>query len=150
MIDIGEEATRLTFFGQTTPFVARIPIGGEQLTDAIAQALGIATGAAEDRKRSIGFGGAGDAQRDVLIAALSDALADARADGYASSGSIALCGNGSRIPGFADALAQALGYEIQPARLAAECSTTLPPDVLRAAAADWSVAYGLSLWDAAW
>jgi Tfp pilus assembly PilM family ATPase len=146
VIDVGDEATRLTVFGHPIPFVACIPIGGEQLTDAIAQSLGIGLDAAEERKRSIGFGGAGDAQRDTLIAALSEALADARAVGYPGAGTIVLCGNGSRVPGFAIALEHAAGYPIRAAGLEPDCSTTLPSDVLRAAAADWSVAFGLSLW----
>jgi Tfp pilus assembly PilM family ATPase len=149
VIDVGDEATRLTLFGQAIPYVARIQTGGEQLTDAIAQSLGIDLDAAEERKRSIGFGGAGDAQRDMLIAELADALADARAAGYPAGGTIVLCGNGSRIPGFAGALEHAAGYTVRPAGLAPECSSTLPPDVLRAAAADWSIAFGLSLWAAA-
>jgi Tfp pilus assembly PilM family ATPase len=149
VIDVGEEATRLTVFGQAIPFVTCIQMGGEQLTDAIAQSLGIGLDAAEKRKRSIGFGGAGDGQRDILIAALADALADARTAGYPTAGTIVLCGNGSRIPGFAAALEHAAGYTIRAAGLAPECSATLPPDVLRAAAADWSIAFGLSLWETA-
>jgi type IV pilus assembly protein PilM len=149
VIDVGDDATRLTVFGQAVPYSGHIPIGGEQLTDAIAQSLGIDVDAAEERKRLIGFGGAGDAQRDVLIAALAETLADARAAGYAAAGTIVLCGNGSRVPGLADALENATGYTIRHAALAPECSLTLPADVLRAAAADWSVAFGLSLWGAA-
>ncbi|HEY5348317.1 MAG TPA: pilus assembly protein PilM, partial [Candidatus Lustribacter sp.] len=82
-IDIGDDATRLTLFGGAIPYVARISIGGEHLTDAIAQSLGIDAMAAEERKRRIGFAGAGEAQRDALIASLGEALADARAGGYA-------------------------------------------------------------------
>ncbi len=149
VIDVGEDATRLTLFGGTIPYVARIPIGGEHLTSAIAQSLGVEAAAAEERKRRVGFGGAGDAERDALTGALGEALADARAAGYTDVRRIVLCGNGSRVPGFDAALERATGQAVHAATLPPEVSDTLPPDVLRAAAADWSVAYGLSLWSIA-
>jgi Tfp pilus assembly PilM family ATPase len=148
-IDVGKEATRLTIFGASIPYVVRLPIGGEAMTAAIAQSLGIDAATAEERKRSVGFGGAGDAPRDALIGALSEALAEARADGYTAVRNIVLCGNGSRIPGFGSAIERATGYATSPATLPPDCSDTLPPDVLRAAAPDWSVAFGLSLWSIA-
>jgi Tfp pilus assembly PilM family ATPase len=149
IIDIGSEATRLMLFGGTIPYVAGIPIGGKRLTGAIAQSLGIDVDAAEERKRRVGFGGAGEAERDLLIGALGEALAEARAGGITNVRRIVLCGNGSRIAGFDDAIERATGYAVHPASLAPEISDTLPPDVLRAAAADWSGAYGLSLWSIA-
>jgi len=148
IIDIGEDATRLTLFGGTIPYVARIPIGGRHLTEAIAQSLGLDGPAAEARKRRIGFAGAGDVQRDALIAALDEAFADARAGGYTDVRRIVLCGNGSRVPGFDVAIERATGHAVHPATLPPNVSDTLPPDVLRAAAPDWAVAYGLSLWSA--
>ena len=148
-IDVGDDATRLTLFGATIPYVASLPIGGARLTDAIAQALGIDAAAAEERKRHLGFGGAGDSQRDALIAALCEAFADARASGYTEVRDVVLCGNGSRIPGFGAAIERATGHAVRPAALSPESSDSVPPDVLRAAAADWSVAYGLSLWSSA-
>jgi Tfp pilus assembly PilM family ATPase len=150
VIDMGNEATRLTIFGETIPYVVRLPIGGAAMTNAIAQSLGVDTETAEDRKRSVGFGGAGDATRDALITALAEALAEARASGgYAGIRNVVLCGNGSRIPGFGPAIERATGYAVLPATLQPDCSETLPPDVLRAAAPDWSIAYGLSLWNVA-
>jgi Tfp pilus assembly PilM family ATPase len=146
VIDVGNKATRLTIFGDTIPSVTRLPIGGETITDAIAQSLGVDAATAEERKRSVGFGGAGDAARDALIAALGEAFADERASGNAGIRNIVLCGNGSRIPGFASAIERATGYTVLPATLSPDCSDTLPPDLLRAAAPDWSIAYGLSLW----
>ncbi len=146
VIDVGDDGTRLTLFGDAVPYVIRLPIGGERLTDAIAQSLGVDVALAEERKRHIGFAGAGDAQRDELIAALNEALSDARAGGYTDVRDIVLCGNGSRVPGLDDAIGRATGHTVRPAALPPEISDTLPPDVLRAAAADWSVAYGLSLW----
>ncbi len=149
VIDVGSEATRLTVFGATIPYTVRIPIGGEAMTDAIAQSLGVDAGTAENRKRNVGFGGAGEAPRDTLITALAEAFADARARGYDGIHPVVLCGNGSRIPGFGSAIERATGYAAVPATLPPDCSETLPPDVLRAAAPDWSLAYGLSLWSIA-
>ena len=146
VIDIGDDATRVTVFGRTIPYVARLPIGGARLTQAIAQSLGVDFALAEERKRTIGFGGAGDEPRAALLAALGEALADARANGYADIRNVVLCGNGSRVPGFEAAIERATGYAVAAATLPPECSDTLPPDVLRAAAADWSLAFGLSLW----
>jgi hypothetical protein len=105
--------------------------------------------AAEERKRQIGFGGAGDAPREALLATLAAAFADARANGYRDPRTIVLCGNGSRIPGLAAEIARATGHAVHPATFSPNCSDTLPPDVLRAAAADWTIAYGLSLWSTA-
>ncbi len=149
VIDIGSETTRLTIFGGTIPYVVCIPIGGERLTEGIAHSLGVDTAAAEERKRRIGFGGAGEAQRDVLISALGEGFAEARTGGYTGIRHVVLCGNGSRVPGMDAAIERATGYAVRPATLPPELSDTLPPDVLRAAAPDWSVAYGLSLWSIA-
>ena len=149
VIDVAYASTRLAIFGETMPYVAHLPIGGAAITDAIAQSLGVDAATAEERKRSIGFGGAGDAPRDALIGALAEALADARAHGYTGTHHIVLSGNGSRIPALGPAIERATGYAVVSATLPPGCSDTLPPDVLRAAAPDWSVAYGLSLWNTA-
>jgi Tfp pilus assembly PilM family ATPase len=149
VIDVGDDATRVAIFGEAIPYVVRLPIGGERLTDAIAQSLGLDLTRAEERKRNVGFGGAGEEPRADLVAALGEAFADARANGYTAIRDVVLCGNGSRVPGFEDAIERATGYAVRSATLAPDCSDTLPPDVLRAAAADWSVAYGLSLWSTA-
>lgn len=146
VIDVGDGGTRVTVFGETIPYVVRLPVGGERLTEAIARSLGVDFAVAEARKREVGFGGAGDEPRAALIATLAEAFADARASGYTGIRDVVLCGNGSRIPGFEAAVERAIGYPVHSATLPPECSDTVPPDVLRAAAADWSVAYGLTLW----
>jgi Tfp pilus assembly PilM family ATPase len=146
VIDIGEDATRLSLFGGAIPYVVRLPIGGRQMTEAIAQSLAIDAAAAEARKRQTGFAGV---PNDAFLEVLGAAFADARSAGYADVRDVVLCGNGSRIPGLADAIERATGHAVRPAVLPAECSGTIPPDVLRAAAADWSAAYGLSLWSMA-
>jgi Tfp pilus assembly PilM family ATPase len=145
IIDIGDRSTRLICAG-TIPFVSHIPIGGSHFTEAIAHALGLDRDSAEERKRDVGFGGAGDEQRDGLILWLTSALAEARHAGYGEAGDLVLCGNGSRVAGLAEAIRLASGARARAACLPPEASDTLPADVLRAAAADWSLAYGLALW----
>ncbi len=148
-IDVTDDTTRVTLFAQPIPYVADVAIGAGSLTDGIARSLGIDAAAAEERKRSVGFGGAGEAQRDALIDAIAEMLTAARAAGHTEIRRLVMIGNGSRIPGLADAVERTTGYGVRPATLDADVSDTLPPDVLRAAGADWSVAYGLSLWETA-
>jgi Tfp pilus assembly PilM family ATPase len=148
-IDISDDRTRLTIFAQPIPFVADIPLGAMLLTEGIARSLGIDAQAAEERKRSIGFAGAGEAQRDALIDGIATMLAAARAQGHTEIARLEMIGNGSRVPGLPEAIERMTGYGVRLAALGAGVSAVLPADVLRAAAADWSIAYGLSLWDVA-
>lgn len=147
IVDIGATATRVIRYAQI-PAVTEIPLGGDHLTNAIALALGIDAAAAERRKRSAGLAGAGEAERDRLIAAIAGAL-DATNPFAAASGTITLCGNGARVPDLAPALSSATGCETALAVLAPEIAPELPSDVLRVAGADWSTAYGLCLWSRA-
>lgn len=146
IIDIGQTATRIAAYTAPAPRVVTIPLGGDQLTIAIARALGIDAAAAERRKRQVGFGGAGESERDQFIAAIVEAHDALQLRDAGEQQPIVLCGNGSRIPGFRAALAATLGGVVERAAFAPHISTALPADVLRNAAADWSVAYGLSLW----
>jgi Tfp pilus assembly PilM family ATPase len=148
-IDISASSTRLTIFAEPLPFVADIALGADALTEGIARSLGIDATAAEERKRTIGFGGAGEAQRDLLIDGILAMIASARAEGHAGIRRLVTIGNGSRVPGLAEAIERASGYGVRAAALEATVSATLPPDVLRAAGADWSIAFGLCLWDRA-
>ena len=148
-IDIGDEETQVTLFADPLPYVVRVPIGGEHFTTAIAASLGIPWAAAEERKRTIGFGGAGEAERDRFAQAIGDTLTLARQAGVPEPAAFALCGNGSRIPDLASTVERATACEVRPGMLRADASDALPPDVLRSAGPDWSIAYGLSLWSAA-
>jgi len=148
-IDISDDVTRLTVFARPVPFVAEVALGGMLFTEGIARSLGIDADAAEVRKRTVGFAGAGEAQRDAVIDAIADLLGRSRAAGHTEVRRLAMIGNGSRVPGLADAIERATGYGVRLAALDAGVSEVLPADVLRAAGADWAVAYGLSLWDLA-
>lgn len=148
IVDIGEASTRLIVFGDPIPFCARIPFGGAGATAAIACSLGVDAATAEERKRTIGFGGAGEAQRDTWIEAIEAALATARSNGYPAQ-RLLMTGNGSRLPGLSEAIERATGCGVQLAALDSAASDTLPRDILRATGTDWSTAFGLSLWSAA-
>jgi Tfp pilus assembly PilM family ATPase len=146
-IDITGDRTRVTVFSDPVPFVAESPLGGMTLTEGIARSLGIDARAAELRKRSVGFAGAGESQRDALIDAINDMLVSARAAGHLDVTRAVLIGNGSRVPGLADAIARVTCLDVRAMTLDPAVSTTVPADVLRAAAPDWAIAYGLSLWE---
>ncbi len=60
---------------------------------------------------------------------------------------IALVGNGARLSGLADALERAVQIPVRLGMLAGGAACALPPDVVRAAAPDWGLAYGLALWE---
>lgn len=146
-IDVGQTWTRVIVFARPAPRVVTIPIGGTHLTAAIARSLGIDATSAEERKRTIGHAGAGEWQRDELVARLAGTLR-AHASGAPDAASWVLTGNGARTPGFCQALAHATGWTMRMAELDA-AGSALPPDVLRAAGPDWSVAFGLALWNLA-
>ncbi len=145
-VDIGARATRVTFYADPLPSITTLPVGGESFTDAIQQSLGIERSIAEDRKRTIGFAGAGDLERDAFLEAIRDIAASARSGGFPEVRRLAMTGNGSRVPGLPEAVAVATGCDVDLAALRPTVSQKVPPDVLRAAGADWSAAYGLSLW----
>ena len=145
-VDLGADATRVVVFTEPVPAVVTIPTGGRHLTEAIARSLGIDLDAAEQRKRRTGFGGAGESERDVFVAAIASAIADAGRAAESTIERIVLCGNGARIPGFDRSLAAATGARVSLGALPSRTSDRLPADVLRTAGPDWAVAYGLSLW----
>ncbi|MBV9438838.1 MAG: hypothetical protein JOZ24_02480, partial [Candidatus Eremiobacteraeota bacterium] len=106
----------------------------------------LSEGDAEARKLRIGLAGAGEHLRDELIAALARTLEDTRANGSALH-QIVMTGNGARLPTLAEALGRSVAVPVRDARLGIAASTALPPDVVRAASLDWSLAVGLALWD---
>ncbi len=104
---------------------------------------------AEQRKRSVGLAGAGEQARDALVDALATALIEIRASARAELRTVALVGNGARLPGLAEALERAVQVPVRLASFPADAASALPPDVVRAAAPDWGLAYGLALWERA-
>jgi Tfp pilus assembly PilM family ATPase len=149
IIDIGAETTRVTLAAEPLPYVTQLPSGGDAFTAAIADALGIDSALAETRKRTQGFAGAGEAHRDALIAAVLAVLDAGQAATGARVRSLALAGNGSRVPGLAETFERATGIPTRLAALEPAVASPLPADVLRAAGPDWALAVGLALWETA-
>jgi len=146
VLDIGLNESRLHIFAGRFPIGRRFDTGGAAFTSAVAQAFGTDTATAERRKLGFGIAGCADATRDALIAEVANALVECRAGGFGDVREIALVGNGSRSSELPALIEAATGVRVRPAILRPEVSTTLPPDILRAAAPDWCLAYGLALW----
>ncbi|GAC1588230.1 MAG: hypothetical protein NVS3B28_13380 [Candidatus Velthaea sp.] len=149
ILDVGTRASILHMFGRRIPLARTFVTGGTAFTQAIAESLGIDMENAEHRKLAHGLAGAGDLLRDALIEGIASSLVDLRASGSGDISEIALVGNGARLAGFADVVERATGVSTRLAAFAPEVSRTLPADVLRAAAPDWAIAFGLALWSAA-
>jgi Tfp pilus assembly PilM family ATPase len=149
VLDVGLNASRLHIFAGRFPSGRLISSGGAAFTRAIAQALGSDEATAERRKHTHGIAGCGEGTRDILIADVANALIDCRASGLGDVRNIALVGNGSRLNELPEMIERATAVRVHAATLDAGVSRALPPDVLRAAAPDWCLAYGLALWSAA-
>jgi len=149
ILDVGYDASVLHLFGRELPIAQYYSTGGRTFTGAVAESLGIDHDAAERRKVTHGLSGAGEYVRDALVENIASALIDFRSNGSTDIGSIALVGNGARLSSLPDAIERATAIPTHLASFAPDVSHTLPPDVLRAAAADWGTAYGLTLWDLA-
>lgn len=146
VLDVGFEDSRLHIFTGRFPIGRRFPIGGAAFSQAIARALGCDAATAERRKLAHGVAGCGEIVLEALVAEVASALAECRAAGLGDVREIALVGNGSRLNELPAALERATAVRVRPAALPPGTSHTLPPDVLRAAAPDWCLAYGLARW----
>jgi Tfp pilus assembly PilM family ATPase len=146
VLDIGLEDSRLHIFTGRFPIGRRFPIGGAAFTQAVARALGCDLATAERRKLAHGIAGCGEIARDALVADIASALAKYRSAGLGDVREIALVGNGSRLTDLPAAIERATAIRVRPATFSSDTSQTLPPDVLRAAAPDWCLAYGLARW----
>lgn len=148
IVDIGLERSSLHAFAGAVPITLRIPLGGDTITREIERDLSIDARSAENRKRTHGVQGAGEAARDRLIAAVV-----ARLDALDPRGCrlvrIALVGNGARLRELGADLERLSGRRVDLPAAAALCGEIYPPDVIAGAAPDWNLAVGLSLWAAA-
>jgi Tfp pilus assembly PilM family ATPase len=147
IVDVGERSTMLVLPSRPVPACRAFAGGGAALTAAVIASLGVDEAAAEIRKRSIGLAGAGEYARDALIEQLASALVEHRSHARTELDGIVLLGNGSRLGGFAEALERAVALSVHLATLPPDISRSLPADVVRSAAPDWALAYGLALWE---
>ncbi|HZO92451.1 MAG TPA: pilus assembly protein PilM [Candidatus Baltobacteraceae bacterium] len=149
ILDVGERQSVLVVRGGAVPAVRVFRIGGRAFTDAVRVALGVDAIAAERRKCGVGLAGAGEAARDDLVERVAAALIEHRASSGPDVATLALCGNGARLGGLAEALERVAALPVRVATFPPGVSSALPSDVLRAAAPDWALAYGLALWESA-
>jgi Tfp pilus assembly PilM family ATPase len=147
IVDIGSMRSRVHVFFEDGFRSWDIASGGDGVTRGIASDLNIDAATAERRKRIVGSGGAGIAARNELVAAIARTIDRARERRLLER--VFLCGNGARLPGFARALAAAIDCTIELPVPQVLQTGTYPPDVIRAAAPDWTLAAGLALWSAA-
>ncbi len=149
VLDIGLTQSRLHILSGSVPIGHYFFGGGAALTAAIADSLGTDEITAERRKHTHGIAGNAGNAIELLVEDIANALVEFRTSGYGDVRSIALAGNGSRLHELPARIERATAVRVAPATLVPAISSTLPPDVLRAAAPDWTLAYGLALWGAA-
>ncbi len=148
VLDVGLRDSRLYVYAGRVPVSRRFPIGGADFTAAIAKALGCDEATAVRRKHAHGIAGSGEAIVDSLIGDVANALIECRVEGIADVREIVLAGNGARLTELPALLERATAVRVHMAEFGPEQGGALPPDVLRAAAPDWCLAYGLALWSA--
>jgi hypothetical protein len=147
IVDVAAERTCVHVFEEGGPLCAASALAGAEVTRGIANELAIDLRSAERRKRILGCAGAGSAARDDVVAAIASLLEGLR--GRSPISSVAITGNGARLPQFLEDLEAAAGVHAEmpvPRLLAGDA---YPPDVVRTAAPDWALAVGLLSWSAA-
>ncbi len=147
IVDLGRHATVLIFPAEPVPTSRPFAGGGAALTAAVIASLGLDESTAELRKRSVGLAGAGEYARDLIVEQLASALVEHRLRARSELNGIVLVGNGARLCGFAEALERAVALPVRLGTLPADIAPSLPSDVVRSAAPDWALAYGLALWE---
>ena len=144
ILDIGARAATLYLFGDRVPATYRFDTGGERLTQAIAESLAIDFEAAERRKRTHGLAGSAAYAVNAFLEAISGTLVGARSRGLRIE-QLGLTGNGTRLEDLIPALETSTGLSVGRLDSLPLGCLTLPPDVVRAESADWSLAIGLAL-----
>lgn len=147
VVDIGYRQTTLHAFAPEVPLSFVVASGGSDITRAIAADLTIDMATAERRKRILGTAGAGDAARDALARQIAGSVTKARE--RVTIRRIVLTGNGSRLAGLAPAIESAAQLMVEMPVSPLLQAAAYPDDVIRSAAADWSMAAALAAWGAA-
>lgn len=118
VIDFGAQLTSIVIHNRGVPQLVRtLARGGQELTDLLAENLGLTNDEAEIIKCDTGLSDRGDAAADTLQAGIRPLLAEIRSSiNYFRSSSdsapleaISLTGGGSALPGLAAALARQHG-----------------------------------------
>jgi Tfp pilus assembly PilM family ATPase len=141
VVDVGSSRSTVHAPHRAGGICRMIACGGEEITKGIARDLSIDLVSAERRKRILGVAGAGAAAHSEFVNQLAETIGDMRLEGA----SIALTGNGVRLPGLAAALESATGALVDIPVPSSMTGDAYPDDVLRAASPDWTLAVGLAL-----
>ncbi|MDB5027165.1 MAG: Pilus-associated protein pilM, partial [Candidatus Eremiobacteraeota bacterium] len=128
VLDVGVGSARLVFAGDPVPSVQVLNGGGRAFSAAVVASLGIDEAAAEQRKRTVGLGGAGEYVRDALVEQLASALIEHRAGARTELRTIAVAGNGARLAGFAEAVERAVAIPVRLGALPDGVCDALPAD----------------------
>jgi Tfp pilus assembly PilM family ATPase len=117
LLDVGRNYAELASFDNGVPLAVRVlPWGGESLTCAIADKLGVSRDEAEKLKLELAQGHSGDAECGVKIQAAIDAALDSLAgaiNGHWTGQKIYLSGRSAQLKDFAPRLARRLGNGAQ-------------------------------------
>lgn len=143
ILDVGERRTCLHVRSNSAPRTHVVRAGGADVTSAIQHDIGLDGHAAEKRKRILGTAGAGEAARAQLVTSIVQLLARVPS---AHERTVAITGNGARLCGLAEEIANASGFAVELAVPPAIREPFYPLDVASAAAPDWALAAGLALW----
>jgi Tfp pilus assembly PilM family ATPase len=117
LLDVGRNYTELTTFEDGEPLAIRVlPWGGESMTSAIADKLGISRDEAEKLKIELAQAPSGGAERGPIIQAAIDAALDSLAgaiNGHWTGQKIYLSGRSAQVKDLAPQLARRLGNGTQ-------------------------------------
>ena len=117
LLDVGRNYAELVSFENGVPLAMRVlPWGGENMTRAIADKLGISRDEAEKLKIGLAQDLPGDAERGPKIQAAIDAALDSFAgaiNGHSAGQKIYLSGRSAQLKDFAPRLARRLGNGMQ-------------------------------------
>jgi Tfp pilus assembly PilM family ATPase len=147
IVDVGAERSSVHVFGGTGPVSLITQAGGATITRGIAAELSIDMPTAERRKRILGCAGAGVSAREEVVTSIASLIDRARA--RTTIGRIVLTGNGGRLPNFANELEEATSALTEAPVPEILHTGAYPDDVVRAAAADWTLAATLAAWSTA-
>jgi Tfp pilus assembly PilM family ATPase len=117
LLDVGRNYAELVSFENGVPLAVRVlPWGGESITGAITDKLGVSRDEAEELKTGLAQGHSGDAERGVKIQAAIDAALDSLAgaiNGHWTGQKVYLSGRSAQLKDFAPRLAGRLGNGAQ-------------------------------------
>ncbi len=145
VVDIGYETVRLHVFKQEPPVSWTAGVGGVDVTRSIASELSIDAASAERRKRILGVAGAGESARESCVDAICSLIEGARAGGMRVA-EVGFVGNGARLPGVAESVAEGTGARVEIAVPALLRTARMSGEALSSGSPDWTLAAALTTW----